>query len=94
MRRKDYPKELLIGSQVYKIKFVRKFKDKEQVGECDPETKEIKIKCGLGSKDTLKTFIHELCHAIFEFENDIELKHKLIYKFEEPIYQFILDNFL
>lgn len=94
LKRKDYPKELLIGDEFYKVKFVRKFEDKNTVGECDPSSKEIRILCGQGGEDTLKTFIHEVCHALIEFEHDIEIKHKLIYALETPIYRFILDNFL
>jgi len=94
LKRKDYPKELLIGDQVYKIKFVRKFADEQTVGECDPSSLEIRILCGQGSKDTLKTFIHEVCHALIEFEHDIEIKHKMIYALEEPIFKFFCDNFL
>lgn len=92
LKRRDYPKTLHIGSEIYRVKFVRKFKDSQTVGECDPEAKEIRILCGLGPEETLKTFIHELCHAVVEFEHEIEIKHKLIYALEEPIFRFLRDN--
>lgn len=88
-----YPNEFHIGDAVYTLKFVKQFEDEGTVGECDPGLKEIRIKRGLGKKETLKTLIHELCHAIFEYENDIKMKHKKIYEIETPIYEFIRDNF-
>lgn len=93
LKRKDYPKEFHIGSEVYRLKFVRKL-PKNTVGECDPSDKEIRVLCGLGPDETLKCVIHELCHAIFEFEHDVCIKHKMIYDFEEPLFRFIRDNFL
>jgi len=92
-KRKDYPKELHIGTEIYKVKFVRKFKDPNTLGECDPSAKEIRILCKQTPENTLKTFIHELCHAIIEFEHDIEIKHQLIYRLETPIFRFIRDNY-
>ena len=92
LKRSEYPKELHIGTEIYKIKFVRKFKDKKTMGECDPEAKEIRIRCGLGPEETLMTLIHEVGHALFEFEHDIKIKHHLIYAFEKPLYQFLRDN--
>lgn len=94
LRRKDYPKTLQIGDQIYTIRFVRKFKDKDTVGECDPCDKEIRILQGQSPKQTLICLIHEVCHALIEFEHDIEIKHKLIYALEKPIYQFLIDNLL
>lgn len=93
LKRNQYPKQLLLGDAVYRIKFVRAFEDKTQLGECDPETLEIKIKCGQSREETLKTFIHETLHALLDFEHGVKIKHKLIYKLEEPIYQLIRDNF-
>jgi hypothetical protein len=92
MRRKDYPKTLNIGDEVYTVKFVRKFKDRRTVGECDSSAKEIRIKTGQGPSETLKTFLHEVMHALFEFEHDVNIPHKLIYKLEAPISQFLRDN--
>ena len=94
LKRRDYPKELIIGDVVYKIKFVRKFDHPDTVGECDPCDKEIRILQGQSPKETLLCLIHEVCHALIEFEHDIDIKHKLIYKLEKPIYKFIRDNFL
>lgn len=93
LKRRDYPKELHIESEIYRIKFVRKFKDKSTVAEADPESKEIRILCGQTHDETLKCFIHEVLHTL-EFENDLDIKHKLIYALEKPIFNFLRDNFL
>ena len=99
-RRSDYPRELLVGDAVYKIRFVRKIdeggkvpegSDLEVVGLCDPSEKEILILQGLDPLERFKALIHELLHAI-EFEHDIEMAHALIYKLEEPIAQLLIEN--
>lgn len=93
-KRNQYPKTLHIGSEIYRIKFVRKFKDKSTLAECDPSDLEIRIRCGQTSEETFQCFIHEILHALVEFENDIEIKHSLIYKLEKPLVQFIRDNII
>ena len=90
---RDYPKSLKVGDETYAIKFVRKFKDSETVGECDPESRTIFLKLGEGREETFKTLIHELMHALLEFEGDLDVKHRFIYKAESLIYQFLCDNF-
>lgn len=92
IKRKDYPKEVHIKTEVYRVKFVRKLSG-NVVGECDPSEKEIRILCGQGPEDTLKTFCHEILHAI-EMEYEIDVAHKLIYALEDPIYHFLRDNIL
>lgn len=92
--RKHYPKTLEIGDNTYRIMFVKDFPDKRQIGECDPETKIIKIKKGLTKEETAKTLIHEVCHAIFDFEYDIPVNHRFITRLEQPFYQFLVDNFI
>lgn len=96
-RQRDYPKEILVGDSLYKVRFVKKINEPlrtenmEVVGLCDPSEKEILIIQGLGPYERMKAFIHELLHAI-EFEHDIDIPHALIYKLEEPIALFILEN--
>lgn len=91
LKRSEYPKTLHVGTEIYTVKFVRKLPN-TTVGECDPEAKEIRILCGQSREETLKTFIHEIIHALVEFEHDIEIKHKLVYALEGPLYQFLRDN--
>ncbi len=91
---KDYPKTLTLGGEIYTIRFVKCIgKDKETYGQCDPEKLEILIRRGLGREETFKTFIHEIIHGLVEFESDIELKHKHVYKLETAIYEFLFQNF-
>lgn len=90
LKRNKYPKQVHVGTEIYQVKFVRKL-SKGTVGECDPESFEIRILCGQGRVDTLKTFIHEVMHAI-ELEHEIEIDHKLIYALETPIFQLLRDN--
>lgn len=94
LKRKEYPKNILIGDSIYRIKFVRKFKEPDVLGECDPSDLEIRIKCGLGIEETFKTFLHECLHAILEFESEDKIKptHKQIYVMEELFYTFLRDN--
>lgn len=98
-RQRDYPREILVGDSLYKIKFVKKITEPnpahttEIVGICDPSEKEILIIQGLGPFERLKAFIHEILHAI-EFEHDIDIPHQLIYKLEQPIALLMLENLL
>lgn len=91
IKRKDFPREVHIGSEIYTVKFVRKFKDPAQVGECDPETREIRIKCGQPRVETFKTYLHELIHAV-EMELDIPITHKDVYKLENFLFDFLVKN--
>ncbi len=91
IKRNQYPKDLHIGTEIWAVKFVRKL-GKDVVGEADPSEKEIRILCGQSREDTLKTFCHEILHAL-EMEYDIPVEHKLIYALEDPIYHLLRDNF-
>ncbi len=91
------PRQLLVNDQIYQVKFAR---DLPQVhdgrkgatrGLCSFDTQTIIIKQGLSKADRDITFFHELLHAI-EFEYDIEIAHKLIYRLEGPLAQVIVDN--
>lgn len=88
---RQYPKTIHINDEIYEIKFVKKLATKE-VGECDPQTRVIKIKLGMGAPETFTTFIHEVLHA-FEFEYDLNVDHPTIYKLEKAITDFLLTNF-
>lgn len=96
-RQKDYPKEIVVGDSIYRVRFVRaigdapKGSEKETLGLCCPGEKEILVKQGLGALERFSTFVHELLHAV-EFEYEIEIPHKLIYQLELPLTKLILDN--
>lgn len=96
-RQKDYPKEIVVGDSIYRVRFVRKIceakegSDSETLGLCCPGDKEILIKQGLDPMERLSTLIHEILHCL-EFEYEIEIPHKLIYQLERPITQLLMDN--
>lgn len=94
----NYPTKLRIGDVYYRIRFVKSIRRcKKKVGEgaivgiCDQARHEILIKQGMSKDETLKTYLHELGHAI-EFEYDIKISHKAIYQYEEAIFDFICAN--
>lgn len=91
------PRKFLIGDSIWTVRFVKKFgfgeKDQDTRGLCKPDTQEILIQQGLSTRERLDTLIHEVLHAL-EFEYEIDIDHKLIYKLEGKIAQFLIDNFL
>lgn len=89
---RDYPKEIQFGDVTYKVKFMRAKNLPGSMGECDPSTHEIRISLGLGRKETLKTFIHEVLHLL-EFEHPVCIEHKLIYKLEDAVFNFLWSNY-
>lgn len=90
---KSLTRELKVRDETYQIRYIRKFDDKKTMGECDPSKREIRIKTGLTPKQRFRTLIHEILHAL-EFEYDLDLKHKLVYDLEMPLYRLFKDNFL
>jgi hypothetical protein len=90
----DYPKTILVGDSVYKVSWHRTLGQTATHitwGLCDPGDKTIQLRLGGKSKERLKTFVHEVLHAI-EFEYEIEIPHKLIRDLEAPIARLIIDN--
>lgn len=92
LKRSQYPKQLVIGDSVYKIRFVRKFKHKDVLAECDPGDHEIRIKQGQSKDETFACLIHEVLHALIEFEGEIDIKHKDIYLLEALLVDFFKYN--
>ena len=95
LKRKDYPKTFRIGTEDYRIKFVRKFDkgEEDHLADCDPVKHLIRIRVGQTDEMNFRCLIHELLHAIGEFEHDTKIPHKLIHALETPFYQFIRENF-
>ena len=58
--------------KAYGVNFVSGFTDLDQVGSCNPNTKEIKIKSGLSEKETVNTMLHERIHVL-GFERELNL---------------------
>jgi hypothetical protein len=89
----EYPKEIKIGDEVYQIKFVNKvFGEARTAGMCDPEKRIIHIKRGQSLTETFNTFVHEVLHA-FEFEYNIRISHRAVYKLERAISDLLMCNF-
>jgi len=92
-RRKEYPKQLNINGEEWKVKFVNIIdKDIELHGQCDPGTRTIYIRNKQSEVERCATFIHEILHA-FEAEYEIKISHKAIYQLEHAMMDFILVNF-
>lgn len=102
---RSYPKEIVVGDQVWTIHFARCLEDKplkparngkepkRVVGYCDPSDCSIWILLGQGPLETFSTFLHEVQHC-FEFEGDFDMPHKVIYKTELWWAKFIIENCL
>lgn len=74
------PRQLLIGENIWAVRFVRKFgygeQDKNLRGLCVPDKSEILISQGLTPRERLETLVHEILHAIeAEAEIDLSLIH-------------------
>lgn len=89
---RSYPKHITYNGEEYAIRFVRKFKDKLQIGECCSSEKIIRIKSGLSKEETFITFLHEVLHLI-EMEHPIDIKHSHVYKMSEALAQIFMENF-
>lgn len=86
-----YPKFITLGKSEWEIKFVKKL-GRNLVGLCEPNEKIIYIKTKQSKKEILSTLIHELLHAM-EFEHEIPIKHKMVYRLERAILDMLLKNF-
>jgi hypothetical protein len=87
----SYAREWLIGENIWRLKFVKKIDDQGTMGLCDPGDKLILIRRGLDKGEMLKTLAHEVLHA-FEDEYTIDISHKTVYKLEDAIFEFLLNN--
>lgn len=97
LKLKDYPREYMVGDAVWKLRFVRHIPHDQPgricVGLAEPSEQVIYVKLGQDPEERLKTFLHELLHAI-EYEYDISMPHRLIHKLEDPLARFLIDNYL
>lgn len=91
----NFPKIVYINDTSYHIRFLKrlKYEGEDVVSLFCPDERTIFIKLGMSDSKTMQTFIHECLHAI-EFEYDLKISHKLIYKMEDPILKFIYQNIL
>jgi len=61
----------------YGVSMVSAFHDARDIGSCDPNKKEIKIKAGLSEKLTVSSLTHEIIHLI-NFELDLKLTEEQV----------------
>jgi len=102
MRKRDYPKIMFIGLELWRLYWFRKIpkgEDKKTVGLCDPSDKTIHVKYGQSDYETLRTYIHEVIHAIqdeynIKFHKNPTKDHEIVEKLEIAITHFIWVNFL
>ena len=87
----DYPKSLWIGGSKYTIKF-KKFKNTGLYGQCDPKKREIQISNNLSPVCTLQTVLHEIFHALLNFEGKSVVTHSQVYCLEKRFAQLLMDN--
>lgn len=86
------PARLKIKNKVvYEIVWVDSFTDPDVLGECRFDSKQIAMKSGLSERETYKTLIHEVLHAM-EFERGIKISHKAIYQLEDAVFYLLFHN--
>lgn len=114
---RKYPKHLTIRGEHWEVKFARNLDKRADassdespiLGLCEPDTKTIWIKLGQSKIDTLKTFVHEIVHAI-EDEHGFTIPHgetikdkttgkerrlpDIVDKLERGITDVLLNNFI
>jgi hypothetical protein len=90
----QYPKTIEVRDEVYQVRIVGHIPGEEKgtFGLCDPAERIIWLRKGQSRKGLMRTFIHELLHAI-ESEYNVKLKHKRINILEGAIVDFLVDNF-
>ncbi len=95
IRRRDFPKSVVVKDVSYGLKFVRNFPESAGAqpldGYCCYESQTIYLRHGLKPTARLSTAIHEILHAIDE-EWGTELTHAQVYKLEEALLRFLTDN--
>lgn len=80
-------KELKIGGQLYKIKFVNADDIEHDCGECNRATTTIKIRKDMSIGQTKETLIHEIIHAI-----NSDLSELAVDAVAHGLYQVYKDN--
>lgn len=92
MKKPPIPPHIKIKNKVvYEVVWVDQFKDPEVLGECRFDSKQIALKIGVSERETYKTLIHEVLHAV-EFERGVKLQHKAIYQLEDALFYILFHN--
>lgn len=86
------PARVKIKNRVtYEVVWVDSFKDAGVLGECRFDSKQIALKSDESERETFKTFVHEVLHAM-EFERGIKIPHKAIYQLEDAVFYLLFHN--
>lgn len=72
--------------KAYGVSVVSKFTHPECIGECDPNTKQIKIRSDLSDFQAISTLTHEIIHLI-NFERDLELTENQVLGLEAGLFK-------
>jgi len=92
MKLPSIPSRIKIKNRVvYEIVWVDSFKDTNVLGECRFDVRQIALKNGQSERETFKTFVHEVIHAM-EVERGIKIPHKAIYQLEDAIFYLLFHN--
>jgi hypothetical protein len=76
----------------YKVVYQETIRDDPTcMGNCDPNERIIYLKIGMSKTDTLKTFMHEIFHAI-EFEYQTPMPHRITDVLEEGVFKILKMN--
>lgn len=76
---------------VYEILIIDKFPDEDKLGECRFYSRQIVIAKNQTKRQMIKTFIHEVSHAI-SYERKIKISHEAVYQLEDAILYFVTRN--
>lgn len=93
MKRRFYPKSIKVDGVSYALSFAKHVSSEHtDRGITDLKDKQILLKDNMSEKLTFETFIHEIFHCLAE-EHKLEIPHNLIHNIEEPLANFLRDNF-
>lgn len=87
-KKSSYPDSIRVRRKDYSLEFVPVL---DALGQCDDEAKTIEIRSDLSERETFKTIIHELLHAI-DCEFGLKLTHKQVYGLERGIHNVLCVN--
>lgn len=87
----DYPKVLRLKEFLWKISLVKRIKGKSNVGECDFNSRIIRVKKDLSISDSFSTLLHEYVHSI-DHEYEVGLTHDQVYRLEKAIHDTWVGN--
>lgn len=86
-----YAREWLIRGEIWRLQMKSRIDGWDSLGECCPANKTISLKTGQSRSELAKSLLHEIVHS-FEEEWGFTLDHKHVYKLEEALYDFLLQN--